>query len=78
MNCRDLSEFLQDYLSGQLPSGVADEFAGHLSACDNCEVFLEQYRQTILLGRAVIVEGDTGEIPEELVRAIIAAVEAGR
>jgi anti-sigma factor RsiW len=78
VNCRDLSEFLQEYLAGELPSRVADEFAGHLSSCDNCEVFLEQYRQTILLGRAVIIEGDTGEVPEELVRAIIAAVEAGR
>ena len=78
MNCRDLSEFLQEYFAGELPSGVADEFASHLSSCDNCEVFLEQYRQTILLGRAVIVEGETGEVPEELVRAIIAAVETGR
>ena len=76
MTCRDLSEFLHDYLNGELPEHVAHEFAGHLERCDNCGVFIEQYRQTILLGRAAIVEGDSAEVPEELVQAILATVRA--
>jgi len=74
MTCRDLSEFLHDYLAGELPDHVASDFAGHLANCDNCEVFLEQYRQTILLGRASVIEGDTAEVPEELVEAILATI----
>lgn len=76
MTCRDLSEFLQDFFAGELPGHVADEFANHLDACDNCTVFIEQYRRTISAGRALLLEDETAEVPEELVSAIVAALRA--
>jgi len=78
MNCRDLSEFLQDYFAGELPQPVATEFAGHLDGCDNCTVFLEQYRRTIAAGRAVLVEDERCEVPEDLINAIVSSLRATR
>ena len=74
MNCRDLSDFLGDYFSGELPSGVSAEFEMHMSRCGNCHSYLVQYRETIALGRACADE--PGEAPEELVQAIIASLKA--
>jgi anti-sigma factor RsiW len=76
MNCRDLSSFLQDYFAGELPTEVTTEFASHLGGCTNCTVFLEQYRQTIMAGRSCAAEEELSEAPEELVRAILAAMRA--
>ena len=78
MNCRDLSEFLQDYFSGELPQPVAAEFAGHLHGCDNCTVFVEQYRLTITAGRTVRTEDEQCEVPEDLINAIVASLKATR
>ena len=76
MTCRDLSEFLREYFAGELEPAVAQEFTVHVSACENCEIYLEQYRQTIVLGRTLPVEGEAAEAPEELVRAIMASLRA--
>ena len=78
MNCRDLSEFLQDYLAGDLPQPVASEFAGHLDGCDNCTVFVEQYRLTIAAGRTLLIEDERCEVPEDLINAIVASLKATR
>ena len=78
MNCRDLSEFLQDYFAGELPQPVATEFAGHLDGCDNCTVFLEQYRRTIAAGRAVLIEDERCKVPEDLINAIVSSLRATR
>jgi anti-sigma factor RsiW len=75
VTCRELSEFLQDYIAGELPDNVANEFAGHLVGCGNCEVYIEQYRQAVVLGRTLLSEGET-EAPEELVRAIVDSLRA--
>ena len=76
MNCRDLSGFLQDFFAGELPQPVASEFAGHLDGCDNCTVFVEQYRLTIAAGRTVLIEDERCEVPEDLINAIVASLRA--
>ena len=75
MTCRELTEFLQDYFSGELPPAVANEFSGHVSGCGDCEVYIEQYRQVIVLGRT-LADSEKPEVPDELVRAIIASLRA--
>ena len=74
MNCRDLSDFLGDYLAGELPEGVSSEFELHVARCGNCHTYLVQYRETIQLGRRAAI--DTCDVPEELVQAIIASLKA--
>jgi anti-sigma factor RsiW len=76
VTCRECAEFLSDYLAGELPSDMSSVFERHLSLCPNCVTYLDQLRQTILAGQRAFEEDPTQpppEIPEELIRAILAA-----
>ena len=44
MKCRELAEFLMDYVSGELPQESRTHFEFHLSKCKNCHEYLVQYR----------------------------------
>ena len=46
-NCRDLHEFIYDYVEGHLPGDVAREFEYHLQLCPNCIAYLNTYRKTV-------------------------------
>jgi predicted anti-sigma-YlaC factor YlaD len=71
LSCRDAIEFLAAYLDGELAPAVAAAFEAHLSVCAACVEYLSDYAQTIRLAREA--EELPGEVPEELVRAIVAA-----
>jgi anti-sigma factor RsiW len=77
MNCREFTEFLHEYLFGNLPAAERSEFEGHLAECPWCVAYLDSYRKTILLGKAAFA--DSGEdsppadAPEELIQAILHA-----
>lgn len=72
MNCEECTEFLLDYLAGDLPEKQQRIFEGHLSLCPQCVIYLESYRKTLALG-ALVAEEPAEPIPEGLVRAILAA-----
>jgi anti-sigma factor RsiW len=81
MTCRELIDFLLDYLEGTLAEVERARFDAHLAECPDCVAYLESYAATIRLGRAACAEPEAGpppEVPEELVRAILAARERGR
>jgi len=76
VTCRECDEFLSDYLAGELPAEVVTTFETHLSRCRNCVTYMEQYRETILAGQRACEAGAADappEMPEELIRAILAA-----
>ena len=78
MTCRELAAFLMDYLNEDLPDDVRAAFDRHLALCPNCVAYVKTYRTTIELGRRAFAddEADAGtEVPDELVRAILAARE---
>ena len=77
MNCREFTEFLHDYLFGNLPAEERAVFEEHLNECPWCVSYLDSYRKTIQLGRAAF---DTprdasppADAPEELIQAILRA-----
>lgn len=81
MNCRELVEFLMHYLDGDLPAAVRDEFESHLRLCPPCMVFLEQYKETIRLGKSckdMPKQDCKTKVPEDLVQAILRAQAKGR
>lgn len=50
--CREMVEFITDYLEGALPRAERRRFKRHLDGCDGCSAYVEQMRQTIdLVGR---------------------------
>jgi hypothetical protein len=77
MTCRDVDQFLMDYLAGVLPFGVRLSFTAHIALCSDCRRYIDTYRRTIALGRAAIVAAEPPpQVPEELVEAILASRDA--
>ena len=80
MNCREIAEFLIDYVDGDLPEPALATFEAHLRACRDCRNYLDGYRKTIAATKAVMIEPpalDVAEMPEQLVSAILAARQGG-
>jgi anti-sigma factor RsiW len=73
MTCQELSELLMDYLDGRVPEPVRLRFEEHLEECPDCVAYLATYEQTIRLSKEAWTAGTLPEIPEELVRAVLAA-----
>ncbi len=76
MTCREMVDFLMAYVEAELPTAQREAFEAHLGACPECEVYLEQYRETVRLGRAVCDDPDgpvPSEVPDALVNAILRA-----
>ena len=75
MKCRELAEFLFDYVSGDLPTESRAHFEFHLSKCKNCHEYLVQYEMTIKAGKMACGEmsDELPAIPDDLVQAVMAA-----
>jgi anti-sigma factor RsiW len=71
VNCRECTDFLHDYLAGDLPATQQRVFEGHLELCPPCLTFLESYRKTLALGK-LVSEEEAEPLPEALVKAILA------
>jgi anti-sigma factor RsiW len=76
VTCREFADFMADYLSGELPADTVARFETHLSVCENCTIYLANYRKAARLGRQVFADDEApvpDDVPEELVRAILAS-----
>jgi anti-sigma factor RsiW len=69
-----MTEFLEDYVAGELPVEVLETFEGHIARCGDCHVFLSQYRTTIR-AEVVAFNEPAPPLPEALVNAIMAALQ---
>src|SRR5262249_37448978 len=76
MNCQTFIEFLMEYLGGALSCPERATFEEHLRECEECVAYLRQYEETVKLGKGCFrCQGEAlpAGVPEELVRAILAA-----
>jgi len=76
LTCREFVEFLGDYLSGELSPDQVMAFDAHLARCPSCVNYANTYRETTRLAKAALrcdEEPVPADVPEELVRAILAA-----
>lgn len=79
MTCRELIDFIMEYDDGTLPEKQRVLFEEHLSICDDCVHYLASYRSAVQLGKMMIIPTDeevSTEVPEELIRSILAARQA--
>ena len=51
IRCRELIEFLMDYVSGELPGGQREEFEKHLRVCPSCVAYVKTYQEAVALGK---------------------------
>jgi anti-sigma factor RsiW len=76
MTCRELVEFLMNYLDGRLSESERLRFEEHLGECPDCVAYLATYREAVRLGKEACTAGGDAipaEVPEDLVRAVLAA-----
>ena len=70
--CREFIEFLDEYVEGRLDPARREVFERHLGICDDCQAYIESYRQTVRLTGDALRSGPP-PLPEDLLKAILAA-----
>ena len=76
MTCQEVADFLTDYLNGELSQTKRAVFEEHLGICPECVAYLHSYEITIKASKTAcdhVHDQDASEVPEDLVRAILAA-----
>jgi|CXWL01.1.fsa_nt_gi anti-sigma factor RsiW len=80
ITCKQLLDFILDYVEESLPPEQRAEFERHLQVCPSCVAYLDGYRRTIALGKAalqaripVTEEPAHGFAPKSLIDAVLAA-----
>lgn len=79
MTCREVAEFLMDYLDGELPGDSVAVFEQHLTACRECRDYLASYQTTMSACRTAMnapAEPSDEALPVDLVKAILASRNA--
>jgi predicted anti-sigma-YlaC factor YlaD len=79
MTCRELIEFLDEFLAGDQPPAVKAAFERHLAVCRECREYLRTYRDTVALSKAAQADATDApcKAPEDLVQAILVARSRG-
>jgi anti-sigma factor RsiW len=74
MSCREMVDFLADYLDGNLPADQLETFEKHLNKCEPCEHYLDTYKDCIRIARECMCDQtECEEPPAELMQAILKA-----
>jgi anti-sigma factor RsiW len=72
MTCRQLIDFIETYLEGELPPLKAAAFKMHLLLCHDCRAYLATYRKTIEMSKLAMIADEPvpAQVPPQLVEAI--------
>jgi len=76
MTCREVTEFLADYLEGTLPLRQRWIFKAHLLLCRDCGRYLRSYARAVRLTQSLAEEppAHSPEVPQELFEAVMATL----
>lgn len=77
LTCRELIEFLLDYLEDGLAPAERESFDAHLAICPDCVRYVDSYRTAMHAGRSAFTDPEA-ELPDEVPEALITAVLAAR
>lgn len=78
ITCRELIDFIADYLEGALTEAQSNDFQSHLARCPSCLAYLATYEKTMRAGKVAMRYDDAAgdDAPEDLIRAILSARRA--
>ncbi|MFN0134015.1 MAG: anti-sigma factor family protein [Phycisphaerales bacterium] len=77
ITCRQLIDFIADYLDETLAMSQRSEFERHLGVCPSCVAYLDSYRRTVALGKSALRASDEPpgrEVPPGVVAAVTRAL----
>ncbi len=81
ITCREFEDFMIDYLESELPNRQKFEFELHLKVCRECRDYMAAYKRVIEVSNKVTMASDDGddlpEVPEDFIKAVLAAREVG-
>ena len=80
LRCRDVVDFIDRYYGGELAPDSRRVFEDHVGRCPECRAYLRSYAETIRLAKDAWSEPESAPpagVPEELLRAILAASRRG-
>jgi anti-sigma factor RsiW len=69
LTCQEVVELVTEYLDGAMDPRRRARFEAHLTACDGCSAYLEQFRTTITL----VSRLDANEVPEPVMADLLSA-----
>ena len=69
MNCDEFVELVTAFLEGALDEGTEHRFVEHLAECPGCDVYFDQFRQTIDTLGTLPQEALSGEARDRLLGA---------
>ena len=81
LKCSEVIDFIRAWRDGELTAAQETEFHRHLAVCPACVNYLASYQRTIELAKAAHAAPDAAAgatVPEELIRAILAARRPAR
>lgn len=73
LSCREICDFMMAFLDGELPEQERQIFQTHLAICPPCLCYMETYKKTVALGKNACTDPNPPPVPEDLVKAILAA-----
>lgn len=74
LTCRQVEEFLMDYLEKRLGLWTTLQFHVHIFMCPNCTKYIQEYKNTIALEKQIFQNPDEeaiGNVPDDILQAII-------
>lgn len=77
INCKELCEFLSQYMEGDLPPARKASFDAHIRGCGPCRAYMHQLEQIVKLSKQCLCSGPKPPPPpEDLVKAVLSAIAA--
>ncbi|MDZ4685207.1 MAG: zf-HC2 domain-containing protein [Planctomycetaceae bacterium] len=73
LTCQEVIDYLSAYVARELPPDEQTAMERHLAVCPPCVNFLKTFRTTLAVARSSKRLPTEEELPEELVRAVLAA-----
>ncbi len=76
MTCREFVEFLWRYTEDDLSPTERTTFDDHLTKCPHCVKYLQQYQDTVRIGKTAVAPSTDPlptNVPEDLIQAILKA-----
>jgi predicted anti-sigma-YlaC factor YlaD len=74
LTCRELEEFISDYIDGKLPTITKAKFIIHLFICRDCRSYIDAYKRSIEMGKSLCDKLDSEsqeDVPEELITFVL-------